>query len=373
MTVVRLLQKAYFVTIVYGPLQGVLSIFRPPWASLINGLATIRAIYLMFSALLGGKHVVWAKTEHLFPSDAALGEFRRQLGQVLVQNSKITQEQLEHALSVKKNSEERLGETLVRLGIVSEREVVEAMGMQSGDATAVDDDLVADADVLALVPKEYAFANTLLPLRRVEGVVVLAAARMPSKSDRVELREMLGPYTVRLAEHKRICQALDRSYEFTDERRKPIGRYLVDRGLIDEDTLDQALVAREASDKPLLQLLIETGMLDPAAVYDVVQDYFNVRVHEIPAQGDLAAEVLALVPPSIIAENEITFFEERGLIHVVSAYPLKESFIAELSAAFGRPLESVIGRHEEILKRRRHLLDRFAETQSDAGRVNPVS
>jgi adsorption protein B len=131
----RLLQKAIFVAAVYGALQGILAILRQPWGAIINGLATIRALALFGAALRSGKDMTWNKTSHVFPSATVLREFRRQLGDLLVESGKIDTRQLAQALS-EQRAGERIGETLVRLDYVGTSDVDAALALQQGTHAA---------------------------------------------------------------------------------------------------------------------------------------------------------------------------------------------------------------------------------------------
>lgn len=63
----RALQRALCTGLLYGPLEAVLSIPRMVWASVINILATLRALRLWQEHLLTGKPIGWDKTVHQFP------------------------------------------------------------------------------------------------------------------------------------------------------------------------------------------------------------------------------------------------------------------------------------------------------------------
>jgi len=50
---------------------------RALWGNLLNCVATMRALWRFFSARLQGNPLAWAKTEHIYPSDAALAPYSR--------------------------------------------------------------------------------------------------------------------------------------------------------------------------------------------------------------------------------------------------------------------------------------------------------
>jgi adsorption protein B len=360
MTLVELLQTAFFVSWVYGPLQGLLAIFRPPLAAYINGIATFRAGYAWYRSRQTGKDMRWSKTEHVFPTEQALAEFRRQIGQILIDRDKISHDELRLGLEEQRHSRESLGEALVRLGFVKERDVVEAFAEQTGSTTALNDDLVPETDMLSLLPEEIARRIGALPLRIEHGAVVLAVAQLLDPAQDAEMRRVLErPFTFRLAEKTRICAAIDRSYLFSDERRKPIGRWLVDRGYLDLALLLEVLELQRATDKPLLQLLSETGAIDDEKLYDVLQDYFGVKTVDIGHEGDLSDDELARIPAGLLAENEITIVRRANGLTVASAFPLAPAMADTIAGAVGQRVEHVVARKAAVLASRRRLLDRI--------------
>ena len=74
---------------------------------------------------------MWVKTEHAYPSRAALIDNRRLLGEILTGSLYITPEDLETALKTQPRHM-RLGEWLVRLGKLTEEALYEALSIQSG-------------------------------------------------------------------------------------------------------------------------------------------------------------------------------------------------------------------------------------------------
>ena len=54
----------------------------------------------------------------------------RRFGELLIERGRITPDQLTDALKQRQDPKERLGQTLVRLGIITEREVVELLAQQ---------------------------------------------------------------------------------------------------------------------------------------------------------------------------------------------------------------------------------------------------
>ncbi len=125
-----------------------------------------------------------------------MAEQRRKLrlGELMVQQSLISQDQLRIALMEQDQSNIPLGRQLVRLGFVTEamvRDLVaHTIGQESIDLTAV----IADADALKLVPEDFARRYHILPIAYEDPtkLLIVAMADMFNVVALDQLRAMLG-------------------------------------------------------------------------------------------------------------------------------------------------------------------------------------
>ena len=103
---------------------------------------------------------------------------REKLGQILLKEKLITEEQLEKAIEIQKKDGARLGETLINLGIVTEKDIVIAMAKQlSIPYASYAKGLLKPAenqDLAKLVPEDYARRNMLLPVSRHMNSLTIA-------------------------------------------------------------------------------------------------------------------------------------------------------------------------------------------------------
>ena len=76
------------------------------------------------------------------------------LGELLVRNKLITKEQLDKALQVQKNSGNKLGYDLVKLGFVSDEDIAQCLSKQFGIPAINLTHFEIDQAVLDLVPVE---------------------------------------------------------------------------------------------------------------------------------------------------------------------------------------------------------------------------
>ena len=69
----------------------------------------------------------WSKTDHEFLEEEILKRFRRNLGDTLLYKGLIDSERLDNALRISKKRNQRLGITLMELGLVSEDDIVRSI------------------------------------------------------------------------------------------------------------------------------------------------------------------------------------------------------------------------------------------------------
>ena len=125
-----------------------------------------------------------------------MAEQRRKLrlGELMVQQGLISQDQLRIALMEQAQNNIPLGRQLVRLGFVTEimvRDLVaHTIGQESVDLTSV----IADADALKMVPQDFARRYHLLPIAYEDPAksLVVAMADMFNVVALDQLRAMLG-------------------------------------------------------------------------------------------------------------------------------------------------------------------------------------
>lgn len=159
----RIVQRVIFVTGYYGLTQGLLSVLRLFWGNLINFMANWRALK---QVLQHGdpRRVAWDKTTHDFPSVTGDTRSLRPLGQILLENQVITEEQLDTAL---RNRVEglRLGGSMLMQGLLSAEQLAQALAEQNGVAWESIDAWQIPSSLIAEMPASVALHYAVLPLR----------------------------------------------------------------------------------------------------------------------------------------------------------------------------------------------------------------
>jgi type IV pilus assembly protein PilB len=124
---------------------------------------------------------------------------RKPLGQLLLSKGLITPEQLDRALEEQRrsNHQKLLGEILIEHRFCSEDQITEALAQAYGVPYARISPRVADAKIIATLPKEFLEKHQVLPLFLVEGTLTVAVPE-PANVFLLEEIERLSGYRVQL-------------------------------------------------------------------------------------------------------------------------------------------------------------------------------
>jgi type IV pilus assembly protein PilB len=141
------------------------------------------------------------------------------IGDLLVREGLITEEQLGRALSEQRSNGSRLGYTLVSMGFVSETDLTRVLArkyrVKAVDLSRID---TVDQRVVNLVKPEIAVRHLVLPLRRVGRTLTVAMAN-PTNLDAIdELRFSTG-YDIEpvVAGEYSLKQAVEKHYETAED------------------------------------------------------------------------------------------------------------------------------------------------------------
>jgi len=97
------------------------------------------------------------------------------IGEILVHEQKISDDQLNEALAQQKNTHEKLGQTLIDLNLIEEDDLMTVYSMQLGYKKADNFILLdADPDVAAMIPEDFARTNRVMAVSKNEATLVVA-------------------------------------------------------------------------------------------------------------------------------------------------------------------------------------------------------
>ena len=233
----------------------------------------------------------------------------RRLGQILVDLGHITEDQLWDILEEQKKSPgEIIGRVALRMSLVSESQITEALAEQWGMAVVNLKETNIPPKVLELVPQTMAEIYKIMPISLKNNILTVAMADPHNMAALDDLRNFLG-YDVRgaVSNHQDVEEAITRHYadkedsiedvigkmeeEFPEERGKE-GAY--DIGSEDE-------LVNSAPIRKLLNMVLLLAIRDQASDihFEPFEDEFKIRVK---ADGVL----YEMVPPPRHLANAIT-------------------------------------------------------------------
>src|SRR5207253_581264 len=138
----------------------------------------------------------------------------RRLGDLLVAEGLVKQEELQRALAEQKGTTEKLGSVLVRLKLVNEEQLTGFLSRQYGIPSITLSQLDIDPGILRLVPPQIARKYEVLPVKRAANTLTLAMADPTNvfALDDVSFMTNLQVLPV-VAAQAAIRRAIERNYE----------------------------------------------------------------------------------------------------------------------------------------------------------------
>ncbi|MBP8845286.1 MAG: type II secretion system protein GspE, partial [Thermoanaerobaculia bacterium] len=185
------------------------------------------------------------------------------LGDLLVQSGKLTPQQLQQGLAAQKEKGGRLGSNLVRLGFLSEKELVEFLSQHFG-VPAIDLNRVEiDESVVKIIPADVARKYTILPVTKVGAKLTIAMIDPTNVFAMDDIKFMTG-YNVDpvVASESALRVAIDRYYGSThaielkkvmEDLAEPADTSL--EVLDEEEELDIESLTAESEEAPVVKLV----------------------------------------------------------------------------------------------------------------------
>lgn len=183
----RLLVRMVCVARVYGAVFALGVPVRMIYANAINSAATLIAIHRYAKARIRNEPLAWLKTDHSYPTQAALSGHKRRLREVLVGSEYITQKQLDEALTTRPAGM-LLGQRLIDLGYLAETDLYEALSLQQSLPLGRVYPNQVKKSVARTLPREIVKTWRVLPFRMDKGNLFVAGTELPSEEMHKELR-----------------------------------------------------------------------------------------------------------------------------------------------------------------------------------------
>ncbi|MFC1630942.1 GspE/PulE family protein [Candidatus Omnitrophota bacterium] len=192
---------------------------------------------------------------------------RLKLGEILVKEGIITEEQLQKAIQVQKREGRRIGEVLVKLGLVNEKDIVVTLGKQLNIPYASLAKGLLEPDpnqgLDQLVPETFARAHCLIPLSRNLDSLTVALADPLDMIMMDNLKKMTGcEINPIVSSESDIIKAVDQFYGERDLLKEAITESYEEKPLVkeekpaeDEQQLSLDILIAKAEEAPVVKLV----------------------------------------------------------------------------------------------------------------------
>ena len=97
------------------------------------------------------------------------------IGDILVHQKIISQDQLGTALNEQKTSHEKIGHILISQGVIKEEDLVNAFSMQCGYKSITEEEMLkVDQSIVSMIPEDFAKENNVLALSKKDTYLAIA-------------------------------------------------------------------------------------------------------------------------------------------------------------------------------------------------------
>ena len=284
---------------------------------------------------------------------------RMRLGELLLINGAVTEEQLEEALRRQElNPDLKIGDILRDLFDTGDAELQEGYAAQIGYRfLSVNPSVYMDLSLVSRMPKEMIQQHNILPSPkgdiRDEAYLLTAEKLAPEVLE--EVRSVLGLKSIEpvMTTEQELKAAIDDSLRRLGEQQAHdmrLGDLLLERKLLTESQLQTAIKEHKRRGVKLGEVLVEHGLVSEKAILEIVSQKLGV---------DYMITLPSLIPPEfkdMLTEKFATFnrlmpigYEDEKLV-VAMANPQDEHLISMLSTAMKRIIKPVLASVREINK-----------------------
>jgi type IV pilus assembly protein PilB len=225
------------------------------------------------------------------------------IGDLLVKEGMITKEQLEKALQEQKTSGTRVGYNLVKLGFIPELELTKVLARQY-KMPAVDlSKFEVDPRIVKLIPADLAVKHLVLPLKR-DGRTLTVAMADPTNMGVVDDLKFITRYDIFpvIAGEFTLKNAIEKHYESSDIQMGALLNEIegldaeADIEVVDEEEQEAAAgQAQLVDDAPVVKLL--NAVLTDAVKRGASDIHFECFEHELRIRYRIDGALMEIMKP----------------------------------------------------------------------------
>src|SRR6266436_3425928 len=185
------------------------------------------------------------------------------LGEILVKEKLINEDQLKQALVYQQKHGGRLGTVLIKMGIISDDAITEVLSRQYGVPSINLKYYEVDPTVIKLIPQDTATRYQVIPLSRVGQVLTIAMTDPTNVFAMDDIKFMTG-FNVEpvVASESAIGEAIVRFYGGSETNSEELSKMMKDlvedeelELAAEEAELDAASLEKAAEEAPIIKLV----------------------------------------------------------------------------------------------------------------------
>jgi type IV pilus assembly protein PilB len=185
------------------------------------------------------------------------------LGEILIKESLITQEQLQKALEFQRANGGKLGSCLTKMGFITDDDITGVLSRQYGVPSINLKFYEIDPNVIKLIPQDTALRYQVIPLSRVGSVLTIAMTDPTNVFAMDDIKFMTG-FNVEpvVASESAIGEAITRFYGGSDADSEELSKMMKDlvedeelELAAEEAELDAASLEKAAEEAPIIKLV----------------------------------------------------------------------------------------------------------------------
>src|SRR5579872_16557 len=186
------------------------------------------------------------------------------LGEILVKEALITQDQLQKALEFQRSNGGKLGSCLTKMGFITDDDITGVLSRQYGVPSINLKYYEIDPTVIKLIPQDTALRYQVVPLSRVGSVLTIAMTDPTNVFAMDDIKFMTG-FNVEpvVASESAIGEAISRFYGGGEGNHEELSKMMKDLAMddqelelaADEAEMDTATLERAAEEAPIIKLV----------------------------------------------------------------------------------------------------------------------
>ncbi|WP_322803204.1 GspE/PulE family protein [Vibrio alfacsensis] len=146
-------------------------------------------------------------------------QLRKRLGDLLVEENIVSEDQVQQALSAQRNTGQKLGDALIDLGFITEKQMLEFLSQQLGLPLIDLSRAPVDPDAVPLLPEVHARRLRALVVAQNGDTLRVAMSDPADLFTQESLMNLLGQYDLEfiIAPERQLIESFDRYYRRTQE------------------------------------------------------------------------------------------------------------------------------------------------------------